>query len=113
MAVTIITVYFYNCSSSYCFLFVINHYTASIAHAASLVAVLVSSPHNDAPLSTMHPYNIASYGMLLTLIAKEVNMKPRKLIGFLADVHIYEDQMDGVETQLKRTTHKLPTLEIE
>lgn len=65
---------------------------------------------NDVPLGT--PYNIASYAMLLKLIAKEVDMIPRKLIGFLADCHIYENQLDGVREQLKREERPLPQLEI-
>jgi thymidylate synthase len=35
-------------------------------------------------------------------------MIPGKLIGFLADVHIYVNQMEGVEEQLSRTPKALP-----
>jgi thymidylate synthase len=35
------------------------------------------------------PFNIASYGLLLEIIAKEVNMVPDELIGNLGDVHLY------------------------
>jgi thymidylate synthase len=62
----------------------------------------------DTPLGL--PYNIASYALQLKLIAASVNMIPGKLIGFLADVHIYENQMEGVEEQLSRTPRKLPEL---
>ena len=41
------------------------------------------------------PYNIASYAMLLLLIARTVGMKPRKLVAFLGDVHIYENHLDN------------------
>jgi len=54
------------------------------------------------------PYNIASYAMLLLLIAKETNLKPNKLIGFLADVHIYENHIEQVNTQIKRKPYPLP-----
>lgn len=65
----------------------------------------------DTPLGL--PYNIASYGLLLSLIAKEVGKVPRKLIGFLADVHFYENQREGVNEILLRTPRDLPRLVID
>ena len=58
------------------------------------------------------PYDIASYAMLLTLIAKECGYTPGKLIGYFGSCHIYENQIAQVKEQLKRTPHKLPTVEI-
>ena len=58
------------------------------------------------------PYNIASYALLLMLIAKEVNLKPNKLVGFLADLHLYENHLNQVEEQLNRTPYNLPTVNI-
>lgn len=58
------------------------------------------------------PFNIASYAMLLTLIAEQVGMIPRKLIGFLADVHLYENQMDCADEQLTRTPFNLPNIKV-
>jgi thymidylate synthase len=49
------------------------------------------------------PFNIASYGLLLEIIAKEVNMVPDELIGNLGDVHIYKNHIEAVNTQLFRT----------
>lgn len=60
----------------------------------------------DTPLGL--PYNISSYAILLELVARTVGMVPGKLIGFLADVHIYVNQMEGVEEQLSRTPKALP-----
>jgi len=48
------------------------------------------------------PFNIASYGLLLEIIAKEVNMVPDELIGNLGDAHIYLNQIDGVKEQIGR-----------
>ena len=62
----------------------------------------------DTPLGL--PFNIASYGLLLTMIADEVNMIPDELIGNLGDTHIYLNQVDGVKKQLKRESRKLPRL---
>jgi thymidylate synthase len=64
----------------------------------------------DFPLGI--PFNIASYGLLLEIIAKEVNMVPDELIGNLGDCHIYKNQIDGVKEQLKRESFELPTIKI-
>jgi thymidylate synthase len=54
----------------------------------------------DTPLGL--PFNIASYGLLLEIIAKMVNMVPDELIGNLGDTHIYLNQVDGVNEQIGR-----------
>lgn len=63
---------------------------------------------NDVPLGL--PYNIAFYALLTHLVAHCVNMIPNKLVYTGADVHIYENQLDGVKEQLTRTPGKLPQL---
>jgi thymidylate synthase len=62
----------------------------------------------DTPLGL--PFNIASYGLLLEIIAKIVNMVPDELIGNLGDTHIYSNQIDGCKEQLTREVFDLPTL---
>ena len=64
----------------------------------------------DSPLGL--PFNIASYGILLHLLAKEVNMVPHQLKFNGGDCHIYMDQIDGVKEQLRRETYKLPKIKI-
>jgi len=64
----------------------------------------------DMPLGL--PFNITSYGLLLEIIAKAVNMVPDELIGNLGDCHIYLDQVDGVKEQITRHSFALPTLNI-
>ena len=54
----------------------------------------------DTPLGL--PFNIASYGLLLEIIAKVVNMVPDELIGNLGDTHIYLNQVEGVKEQIGR-----------
>ncbi|HLC91226.1 MAG TPA: thymidylate synthase [Candidatus Nanoarchaeia archaeon] len=56
------------------------------------------------------PFNIASYGLLLHLLAKETGLKEGKLIGFLGDVHIYTNHIAGLQEQLTRETKQLPIL---
>jgi thymidylate synthase len=58
------------------------------------------------------PFNIASYGLLLEIIAKEVNMIPDELIGNLGDVHLYKDHIEPIKEQLTREPYSLPTLKI-
>jgi thymidylate synthase len=56
------------------------------------------------------PFNIASYGLLLEIIAKEVGMIPYELIGNLGDCHIYNNHIDGLKEQLTREPHPLPKI---
>ena len=58
------------------------------------------------------PFNISSYGLLLEIIAKEVNMVPDELIGNLGDVHLYKNHIEQAKEQLTREPKRLPTLEI-
>jgi len=59
------------------------------------------------------PFNIASYGLLLEIIAKEVNMVPDELIGNLGDVHLYLDHIEPIKEQLTREPFQLPKLKIK
>jgi len=59
------------------------------------------------------PFNIASYGLLLEIIAKEVNMVPDELIGNLGDVHLYKNHIEQAKEQMTREPMKLPKLVID
>jgi thymidylate synthase len=56
------------------------------------------------------PFNIASYGLLLEIIAKAVNMVPDELIGNLGDTHLYLNHIEQAKEQLNREPYPLPTL---
>ena len=58
------------------------------------------------------PFNIASYGLLLEIIAKEVNMIPDELIGNLGDVHLYKNHIEQAKEQISRTPYDLPKIQI-
>jgi len=58
------------------------------------------------------PFNIASYGLLLEIIAKEVNMVPDELIGNLGDVHLYNNHIEQAKEQIGREPYTLPKLVI-
>ena len=58
------------------------------------------------------PFNIASYGLLLEIIAKAVNMVPDELIGNLGDVHLYANHVEQAKEQIGREPFELPKLNI-
>jgi thymidylate synthase len=59
------------------------------------------------------PFNIASYGLLLHLLAKEAGLKEGRLVGFLGDTHIYVNHLEGVKEQIARKPFPLPTIKTE
>ena len=58
------------------------------------------------------PFNIASYGLLLEIIAKEVDMVPEDLIGNLGDVHLYKNHIEQAKEQITREPFDLPKVTI-
>ena len=58
------------------------------------------------------PFNIASYALLLHIVARMTNKIPHELIGSLGNTHIYKNHIEQVKEQLTRTPHKLPQLEL-
>ncbi len=58
------------------------------------------------------PFNIASYGLLLTMLADEVNMVPDELIGNLGDTHIYLNHIEQAKEQIGREPFELPTVHV-
>ena len=56
------------------------------------------------------PFNIASYGLLLEILSKEVNMVPDELIGNLGDTHLYLNHIEQAKEQIGREPFPLPTL---
>jgi thymidylate synthase len=75
------------------------------------ISLMFNMRSTDVPLGL--PFNLASYGLLLEIIAKEVNMVPDELIGNLGDTHIYLNQIEGIKEQLTREPFELPTLKIK
>jgi thymidylate synthase len=58
------------------------------------------------------PFNIASYGLLLMMIADEVGMVPDELIGNLGDTHIYLNHIEQAKEQISRKPMELPTVHV-
>ena len=58
------------------------------------------------------PFNIASYALLLSLMAEVTGYTPRFLTAFMADTHIYRNHLDQVDTLLSRQPYSLPKLKV-
>lgn len=87
------------------------HYGFQVTTSDGKVNLLWNQRSVDTMLGL--PFNIASYGLLLHLLAKESGLMEGILTGFLGDVHIYENHLNGVEDQLKREPCKLPEINTE
>jgi thymidylate synthase len=57
-------------------------------------------------------FNLASYGLLLMMIAKQVNMVPNELIYNGGDVHLYLNHLDPIKEQLTREPYELPIVKL-
>ena len=82
------------------------HYAFQAVVTKDRLSLLWSQRSVDTMLGL--PFNIASYGLLLHLLAKEANLKEGKLVGFLGDVHIYTNHIAGAKEQLSRDPDKYP-----
>lgn len=58
------------------------------------------------------PFNIASYGLLLTLLGKLTNMVPEDLIGNLGDTHLYLNHIEQAREQIERKSLELPNVKL-
>lgn len=67
----------------------------------------------SADLALGVPFNIASYALLLTIIAQECDLTPRWLIHSFGDLHIYKNHVDGLKEQLLRKPLSSPQVTIE
>ena len=57
-------------------------------------------------------FNLASYGLLLMMIAKQVNMVPDELIYNGGDVHLYLNHIEPIKEQITREPYELPTVKL-
>lgn len=66
----------------------------------------------SADLALGVPFNIASYALLLALVANECELTPRYFVHSLGDAHVYVNHVAGLEAQLQREPRPLPTLRL-
>lgn len=58
------------------------------------------------------PFNIASYALLLMMVAQVCGLKPKEFIHTLGDAHIYSNHVEQAKLQLTRDPRPLPTMRI-
>jgi thymidylate synthase len=58
------------------------------------------------------PFNIASYSLLLMMVAQVTGLKPGEFIHTFGDAHIYRNHIDQVKLQLQREPRSLPEMKI-
>ena len=59
------------------------------------------------------PFNIASYALLILMIAKVTDLEPGDFVHTLGDAHLYLNHLEQVEEQLSREPQDLPKMKIE
>ncbi|MBW2981787.1 thymidylate synthase [Candidatus Woesearchaeota archaeon] len=87
------------------------HYSFQVIVIQDKLSLLWNQRSIDSALGL--PFNIASYALLLHLLAKESGFKEGRLVGFLGDTHIYINHVEGLKEQLTRKPLPLPTLKTE
>jgi thymidylate synthase len=87
-------------------------YTHQMLDGSNIPTRAISLMWNQRSVDTFLglPFNIASYGLLLEIIAKTLNMVPDELIGNLGDTHLYLNHIEQAKEQIGRTSFELPTL---
>lgn len=58
------------------------------------------------------PFNIASYALLLLMVAQVCGLEPGDFVHTLGDAHIYNNHFEQVREQLSRTPRKLPVMKL-
>ena len=92
----------------------INHQLTTRYNNAKIPTRAISLMWNQRSVDTFLglPFNIASYVLLLTMIADEVNMVPDELIGNLGDTHIYLNHIEQAKEQIGREPYDLPKVSV-
>ena len=87
------------------------HYAFQLRVYNNKLSGMLTMRSNDVFLGA--PFNIASYALLIHILAKEVNMQVGELVYSVGDAHIYHNHFNQVKEQLLRKEYPLPTLEID
>lgn len=86
------------------------HYTFQLIVRKNKLSGMLTMRSNDAFLGA--PFNVASYALLIHILAREVNMQVGDLVYSIGDAHIYNNHIEQVIEQIDRKEYPLPTLKI-
>lgn len=84
------------------------HYGFQVTVVAGKLNLLWNQRSVDVALGL--PFNIASYALLLHLLARDAGLEEGRLVGFLADTHLYVNHLEGARIQLERAPYQLPRI---
>lgn len=87
------------------------HYAFQCYVADGKLSLLWSQRSADLFLGV--PFNISSYGLLLSVLCEETGYKPGELIGSFGDIHLYNNHIEQAKLQLERESFTLPELKLE
>ncbi|MDR1617752.1 MAG: thymidylate synthase [Treponema sp.] len=87
------------------------HYAFQVTVTGGRLNLLWNQRSVDVALGL--PFNIASYGLLLHLLAREAGLGEGRLVGFLGDTHIYVNHLEALREQIGRERRRLPGLRTE
>ena len=87
------------------------HYAFQCYVADGKLSLLWSQRSADLFLGV--PFNISSYGLLLSVLCEETGYKPGELIGSFGDIHLYNNHIEQAKLQLERESYTLPELKLE
>jgi len=86
------------------------HYSFQFVHINGKLNLIWNQRSVDVFLGL--PFNIASYGLLLKMVAHITNLQANELVFSGADVHLYTNHIDQAKEQLSREPRQLPKLSI-
>lgn len=78
--------------------------------AEGVIDLCMTQRSADLPIGV--PYNIASYSLLLLMLAQVTGLKAGEFVHHLQDVHIYDNQVDLLREQLQRSPRPLPRVNV-
>lgn len=87
------------------------HYAFQLSCKEGKLSGMLTQRSGDAALGI--PFNIASYSLLIHILAREVELEVGDFIHVIGDAHIYNNHIDKVKEQLTREHYPLPRLKID
>lgn len=87
------------------------HYSCQFYVQDGQLSCLLNQRSGDMGLGV--PFNIASYALLTSLIARATDLEPKELVHMIGDAHIYSNHVDALREQLTRAPRASPTIRVE